>query len=144
QTACSVVPEVKQKVIQYKVRDELKSMNLAEHLPSAYEAMGVKLSLTSQNDYPHFKITGTLNYAVPVDLPAFVQAPLQQRLKQKSCQVLDKVKEQDAEIQHAIRQVVREDDVQVWLQVQDSEQKQLLQVRQHLTECGNLFAQNEQ
>ncbi|WLF84078.1 hypothetical protein [Moraxella sp. ZY210820] len=135
---CVSYPTIKAKAIEYKVRDYLKTVDVNEFIPAQYKIAGIKINTQGQNQYPQFVATGSINYGLNIQLPQMLVTEAQQRIAEKACNGLEKLREKDIDIRKAIVEVAKKDQVSLVVVLQDKNQHELLRHEQKLTDCANL------
>lgn len=135
---CVSYPVIKSNVIEYKVRDYLKTVDVNEFIPTQYKIAGIKINTKGENQYPKFVATGSINYGLNIQLPQMLVEEAQQRIAEKACDGLEKLREKDIDIRKAIVEVAKKDQVSLVVVLQDKNQHELLRHEQKLADCANL------
>lgn len=134
---CLSYPSIKSNLIEYKVRDYLKNVNVNEFIEPEYKFAGIKIKAQGENQYPQFIIKGTLNYNLNIQLPKLVIDQAQQRIAEKTCTGLEKLKQKDIDIRKGVVEVTQQDDVKLVVVLQDKNQHELIRHEQKIEDCAN-------
>lgn len=137
---CVSYPTIKANLIEYKVRDYLKKVNVNEFLEPEYKFAGIKVKTQGENQYPQFIATGTLNYGLDIQLPQLIVQQAQQKIAEKSCNGLEKLKQKDIDIRKGIVEVAQQDQVRFIVILQDKNQHQLIRHEQKIADCPNFMS----
>lgn len=137
---CVGYPTIKANLIEYKVRDYLKKVDVNEFLEPEYKFAGFELKTQGENHYPKFVAKGTLNYGLDIQLPSFLVQQAQQKIGKRSCEGLEKLKEKDIDIRKGIVEVAQKDQVSFVVILQDKNQHELLRHEQKVADCPNFMS----